>query len=385
MMLTGKNILSIPTYTWYGYPYLYFDPRPKNRKEDFYDRTEQLEQFSSALSYSPLIVVTGLRRTGKTSFLNVALAESNQPYTMLDMRGLPYNPSYADVIRRLETAFNRIDRKWFSSLSDALGHLKGVSIMGSEITFDWGKAAIDLPELFGEIDAWAAKEKKHFLMAFDEIQVVRGDKWIPSFFAHVADSYHNITLVLTGSECGLMFDFLGFDNPNAPLYGRSYVQIQMNSFSEQESRKFLSTGFKQVNVAISSDVLDYAVENLDGIAGWLTLLGSRCLAKRSTSKEIVDELVSEAGRLAREEALKLTLMSKRYGIALNFLAGIDTASWKQVKSAVEAKEGHSLTSAAASKILNTLTKSGFIQKDNDKYAICDPVMVRGIKEEPLPE
>ena len=364
---------------------MYFDPRPKTKKEDLYDRVKQLETFNKALTHSPLIVVTGLRRTGKTSFLNVAMAESNQPYTLLDMRGLPYNPSYADIVRRLETAFNRIDRQWFTGLSDALKHLKGVSIMGNEVTFGWGKTGIDLPELFGKINDWAARENKQFIIAFDEIQVVRGDKWIPQFFAHVADTYRNITLVLTGSECGLLFDFLGFENPKAPLYGRDYVQIHMESFLEPEVKDFLTIGFQQANIEVSAEVLNYAIQNLDGIAGWLTLFGSRCLTRQSSSKALVDEVVLEAGRLAREEALKLTLMSRRYGIALNFLGEIGAASWGQIKSTLEAKEGHSLTSSAASKLLNALVKSGFAVKTDDKYALSDPLMLRGIREEPLPE
>ena len=52
--------------------------------------------------------------------------------------------------------------------------------------------------------------------AFDEIQIVER-QMEPTFVCTYADSYRNITLVLTGSECGLMFDFLGFDNPNAPF------------------------------------------------------------------------------------------------------------------------------------------------------------------------
>ena len=102
-----------------------------------------------------------------------------------------------------------------------------------------------------------------------------------------------------------MFDFLGFDDPNAPLYGRSYVQIQMENFSAQESKGFLTIGFRQIGVAATLEVVDYAVGNLDGIAGWLTLFGSRCLAKHSSSKDMVDEVVCEAGKLARAEAVKL--------------------------------------------------------------------------------
>jgi hypothetical protein len=364
---------------------LYFDPRPKNRKEDFYNREKELEQFSNALPYAPLIIISGLRRTGKTSFLNVAMIESSQPYSVLDLRGLPYNPSRADFVRRLDAAFNKIDRRWFSGLSDALKHVRGVSILGNGFSFSWGEDSVDLPELFGEIDTWASKEKKQFLMAFDEIQLVRGDKWIPRFFAHVADSYRNITIVLTGSECGLMFDFLGLDDPNAPLFGRHYVQIQMENFSPKQAEDFLIKGFQQIGLAVSSQVVNCAVKNLDGNAGWLTLFGSICYAKHKSSEEIVEEVVSEAGRLAREEALKLTVISKRYGVVLNYLAGVNQAGWGQIKGEIEANEKHALTNAAISNVLNKLVKSAFIKKTDEKYSIADPLMVKGIKEEALPQ
>ena len=378
-------LLSISPHTSYGYPYMYFDPRPKTKKEDFYDREKELELFSNALPYASLIVITGLRRTGKTSFLNVALAEANQPYAVLDLRGLPYNPSHADIVRRLEGAFNKIDRRWFSGLSETLRHLKGVSILGNEVSFDWSKAGVDLPELFGKADDWASKNKKRFLMAFDEIQLVRGDKWIPRLFAHVIDSYRNVTLVVTGSEIGLMFDFLGFEDAGSPLYGRHFVQIQMGNFSASEAENFLIKGFQQIGVTAPSEVIHYAVQNLDGVAGWLTLFGTRCRDKRSCSKEIVDEVVSEAGRLAREEVLKLTMVSRRYGVILNFLASAGSASWGQIKGAIEAKEGHSVTNAAVSNLLSTLIKAGLVEKADGKYSIVDALLAKGIKEEALPD
>jgi AAA+ ATPase superfamily predicted ATPase len=66
---------------------LFFDPRPKEKKEDLFDRERELERFSDALAYSPLILILGARRMGKTSLMNVALKESCQPYVMkLDSR-----------------------------------------------------------------------------------------------------------------------------------------------------------------------------------------------------------------------------------------------------------------------------------------------------------
>ena len=364
---------------------MYFDPRPKTRKEDLYNREKELEQFSKTLSYASLIVITGLRRTGKTSFLNVALAEANQPYAILDLRGLPYNPSYADVVRRLEGAFNQIEQKWFSKLSEALKHLKGVSIMGNTVSFDWSKTGVDLPELFGKVDTWASKNKKRFLLAFDEIQLVRGDKRIPRLFAHIVDSYRNLTLVVTGSEIGLLFDFLGFENPSSPLYGRHFVQIQMGNFSASEAEEFLTLGFQQIRVAAPSEVIHYAVQNLDGVAGWLTLFGTRCLDEQSCSREMVDEVVSEGGKLARAEALKLATMSTRYGVILNFLAKVGSANWAQIKAVIEAKEKHSVTNSAVSNLLNTLVKIGLLSKANGKYNIVDALLVDGIRKEALPE
>jgi hypothetical protein len=98
---------------------LYFDPRPKIKK-DLYNREKELEEFSKTLSYAPMIVVTGLRRTGKTSFVNVALVECEYPYAILDMRGLPYNPSHTDIIRKLEVAFKQVDKKWLSATEAVL-------------------------------------------------------------------------------------------------------------------------------------------------------------------------------------------------------------------------------------------------------------------------
>jgi AAA+ ATPase superfamily predicted ATPase len=46
-----------------------FDTAPKTNKRDLYDRETELEKFKDAIEYSSLIVIQGLRRTGKTSFI----------------------------------------------------------------------------------------------------------------------------------------------------------------------------------------------------------------------------------------------------------------------------------------------------------------------------
>ncbi|MHA1813500.1 MAG: hypothetical protein ACTSYX_08730, partial [Candidatus Thorarchaeota archaeon] len=68
------------------------------------------------MQYTPLIIITGLRRTGKTSFLNVALAESGAPHIRVDLRGLPVNPSRKQIIQKLQKAFNSVQGKWKSRI-----------------------------------------------------------------------------------------------------------------------------------------------------------------------------------------------------------------------------------------------------------------------------
>jgi len=364
---------------------LYFDPRPKTKKEDLFNRENELKQFQNTLSYASIIVVTGLRRTGKTSFVDVALSETDYPYIFLDMRDLPIIPSRVEILRKIETAFNKLSKKWIPILLDALKHVKGVNIAGSSITFQWGEKGVDLVELFDKIDSWAKNHDKRFLLAFDEIQLIRGDKNIPRLFARIADVHHNIIIILTGSEMGLLYDFLGFDNPESPLYGRHYVEIKMRNFKKEETKAFLQAGFKQINIACRDEILQYAIQKLNGVVGWLTLFGAKCRDKGKCSKEIVDEVLDEGGKLARAEALKIVKFSPRYGIILNFLSKVEKANWSKIKTALEIHEKRSLPNSTFTELLNKLVKTSLIEKENNEYRIADSLLAHGIKKEPFPE
>lgn len=331
------------------------------------------------------MVIVGPRRTGKTSLMNVALDEAGQPFVAIDFRGLSYNPSKADVLRKFESGFVNVRKKWWDSLVGTLKTVKGVSVAGAGLTFSWGADRVDLAELFDRVDGWASKEGIRFLAAFDEIQIIRGNKEIPRLFAYVADTNRNVTLILTGSEIGLLFDFLGFQDPRSPLYGRHYTEITVRRFSESESMKFLVEGFGQIRVKAPESTLQYALGRLDGVAGWLTLFGAKCRELRACSKDVVDTMVLEAGRLARQEALGLASLSSRYCVVLNYLATVEGASWKEIRGKLEAKEGRSLPNPTIAGITAGLVKMTFVEKTDDLYGIADPLLRAGLKEEPLPE
>jgi len=64
---------------------IYFDFKPKETKEDLFDREEELKKLLSSKDES-IILLTGIRRIGKTSLLKVFLNESKLPYALVDVR-----------------------------------------------------------------------------------------------------------------------------------------------------------------------------------------------------------------------------------------------------------------------------------------------------------
>ncbi|PSO09138.1 hypothetical protein B9Q04_01905 [Candidatus Marsarchaeota G2 archaeon BE_D] len=263
--------------------------------------------------------------------------------------------------------------------------MNGISVLGSSISFSWGKNRVDLAELFDTVDEWALKANVKFLVAFDELQIVRGERALPRLLTHVADTNRNVVLVVSGSEVGVLFDFLEFDNPSSPLYGRHYSEITLNKFPETKSIEFLRSGFEQIGLRVQEDVSTYAVEQLDGVIGWLTRFGAKCREHKSCTKSIVDTVAYEGGKLARKEAVSLLLRSKRYSTILNYLAKVERAHWNEIKMILEAREGHTITNAAFTQLLYNLVKMGFIEKEEDAYTIYDPLLKRGLLEHPLPE
>ena len=66
-----------------------FDPEPKRSRRDFFDMDDALADFMDSVSSDKLILVTGLRRYGKTSLILTGLNEAGVEYVFIDCRLLP--------------------------------------------------------------------------------------------------------------------------------------------------------------------------------------------------------------------------------------------------------------------------------------------------------
>ena len=57
--------------------------------------------------------------------------------------------------------------------------------------------------------------------------------------AYAYDSLRYVNFVLTGSQVGLLYNFLGLNDPNAPLFGRAYMEVKTRRLSPDEAYEFL--------------------------------------------------------------------------------------------------------------------------------------------------
>jgi len=335
---------------------MYFDERPKSKREDLFNREKELSQIKNSIG-RPLIVITGVRRIGKTSVLRVALNELDRPTVIVDLRGL--RREYGR--RALYSALARGLRGRLRQLRDVLSRLRGVSIAGFSVEITWrGKNMLSLIDLFDALN------EKGAVIAFDEAQNLRGplSRDVREAIAHAYDYCDNLTIILTGSEVGLLYDFIGVENPESPLFGRFFTEIQLSRFSRDQAIAFLREGFRQANRK-PPHPLDIVVEQLNGIPGWLTFYGCRCLEGRTD----IEEIKHLAVKLALRELNNLIRnRPRRYKIVLRGIAE-GRQSWSQIKRYLEEKEGKTISKSVLHNILKTLKAMSLVEN----YQFLDPI------------
>jgi AAA+ ATPase superfamily predicted ATPase len=340
---------------------------------------------------TPLLEIVGLRRTGKTSLLLTGLSLVPSPHIVLDMRVLAAKP-YAtkkDLIEEVERSLNVFYKTHLSmgrKLFNWLKRVQGVGVSHVGVTINWGgKQPADLASLFDELNAWAKQERKRMIVAFDEAQELKKVAGIDmaKLIAHVYDYCRNITVILTGSAVGLLYEFLATHDPEAPLYGRHLTDIRLRRLPEEMARDFLQRGFKQVRMKIPMEVVNLAIIRLDGIIGWLTLFGSTCVKARKISEDSISQTVEIGKTLAKQEFENFLrgreIARNRYEAIVRHLSR-GHSSWSAIKGTIEAMEGKTANDRNVTEILTNLVKAGFVEKDEESYLITDPMLAEAVKQ-----
>ncbi|QGA69052.1 AAA family ATPase [Sulfolobus sp. E11-6] len=341
-----------------------FDERPKENREDLFDREKEIKEIMSNIN-RPLILITGVRRIGKTSVLKVALNELKIPYVIIDCRNLRPNYSRGDLYSLFSNALS----SKLSTFLDVLSKIRGISILGNSVELKWkGREYVSLSDLFDHLN------EKRIVIGIDEAQKLRGplSNEIREAIAHAYDYDRNLTFILTGSEVGLLHDFLGVEDSRSPLYGRYYYEITLERFDKEKSQQFLRKGFEELSLKVEESVIQDIIAMVDGIPGWLTFAGNQYFNNKDLKKVkdiAINVALNEINSLISIKNNVSTIVAKRYRTVLRCIAkGMN--SWSKIVNCLQDEEGSTISSSVLSNILNTLEKLSII---DENYEFLDPV------------
>jgi len=351
---------------------VFFDPRPKRRRVDLYDFDDEFNALKDYLG-QPLTVVSGLRRTGKTSLIMTVLEEMSAPYIFVDMRGIvgSLRDLYSTLSHSVSDFMLRLSRLQFlrDSILKFLRVLRGVSLSGFSVEFSWGREKPSLIELLTAIDAAAGEHGVKVVIVFDEFQNAVGKTGLllHNAIAYSYDYLRSVSFIISGSEMGVMYRAL--KNPEAPLYGRAYLEVKTRRLTRRESLDFLEKGFSQLGYTPPTTEIEEVVDRLDGVIGWLTYYGYL----RTHGGKGLDEVWEQAVELARKELenfLGSRVSKSRYRAVLRLLAqGI--REWSRLKNKLEDIEGKPVSDRVLHDILQTLRNHSIIDENN---TFLDPLI-----------
>ena len=333
------------------------DPNPKTRRGDLYGRERELKELLAS-EKERLVVIAAPRRMGKTSLLNVYLVSTTLPSVKVDGRELHLRgvTSY-NLLRVLAEELAR-----YEDLTSFLGLREG---------FDFKRASV--LDLFKKLNGYAGSRKKRFIIAIDEAQYLRFGKKLDVLLAYGLDNLPNILFILTGSEVGVLHDFLGTDKPDSPLFGRRIKPVGLGRFEREKALDFLKKGLREMKVKYEIRDLEKAVDKLDGIVGWLTHFGY----SHATEKAPLESFVEKAKGMVKKELEKLYEKSDRYRMILEAVAK-GFRKWSEIYEYLAIRIGP-ISRSNFNYLLEGLLKMNFLEKIEGRYAIPDPMIEEAAK------
>lgn len=350
---------------------MYFDPEPKSKREDLYNFEKEYDELRNAIKRNErIIVIKGVRRTGKTSLMKVVYNELENPKTFIDGRIIP--PKQKEI-------FNALLENSVIAIIESFKDVKAGKII-KEIGISFGASikfslAMEIKN-FEKIDRILQKKKEKLVIFIDEAQKLKAGN-ISGIIAYLFEHTKNVIIVLAGSEVGILDALIGKD-AKSDLYGRPKKLIELNRLEKERAIEFLKLGFKQCNKKIEEEYIMKAVETFDGIIGWLTLFGYYSLTydaekaieivKKEGSKIVAKEI--EHFLQFRKEA------KKRYLKLMEALA--TPLRWVELKRFLEAHEGKKINDKMITKYLHELQKYGFILHIEGKYVLADPMIKEAV-------
>ncbi|MCL4420514.1 MAG: ATP-binding protein [Candidatus Thermoplasmatota archaeon] len=355
-----------------------FDITPKDNIKDLFGREKEIALLKGCV-IEPLTVIYGIRRTGKTSLLKSVLNSIEIPYIIVDIREL-FNES--GTIRENEISLKilnelkknmKISQKLKFSITDILSKINGIEISHFKIDIDTSKK-FQLDSILEIINEVSLKNNNIFILAIDEAQYLKySGKRYNNILAWAYDNLKNVHIIITGSEIGILEDFIDIGNAESPLFGRMINEIKISHFDNNVSHSFLKSGFEEAKLKVEDNEINSTIEVLDGIAGWLTYYGYNRTVRKMNTYDSMNDVIEYGKRLIDSEMDRLINNSKDRYMAIMEAIAAGLNNWSTIRAYVTSKTGY-ISSTILNNHITKLLKYGFIKKSENRYYIEDPLV-----------
>ncbi len=339
---------------------MYFITEPKSKKEDFFNYEYEYNEIKKAIARKEKIIsVVGVRRVGKTSLMNVLYHQTKELKVWLDGRVIsdPKKEVFSAIYGVVKTGKSKIFGKIESLNVSAFG-------IGLEVKIASGSMA----EMEDKI-----RKTGQIYVFIDEAQKANISD-LSNILSYFYDRFPNVSFIISGSEIGLIEDVLGEDDSEHSLYGRHITKILMNRLDKSRGFEFLNNGFNQLKIKIKKEEIYEAIEELDGLIGWLTLYGyEKGIIK---SKKPLEKTIEIASRIVASELTNFFKRTKNKGLYIIVLREAKGITWTELKVRTEHELGKQLNPNSFTFAVEKLINYSFLEKRDGKYYLADPLLLK---------
>ncbi|BES80921.1 ATP-binding protein [Pyrodictium abyssi] len=335
-----------------------------------------------------LIVVYGVRRIGKTSFVRVGLTELDVPFLFIDLRRYAENPSLLspqvigkaimDFLKKLDKL--KTLRGTLHSIMEYIESMDlGIELGGIKVRRARREDRL-LTSVLEEVDRWARRRGTRLVIVLDEAQELRVIPAWRRILAWSIDSLEHVTFVVTGSEIGVLNEFLRLQEAESPLFGRPRLEILLERFSRDQSIDYLQRGFSEAKLPATMEEIEDAVDTLDGIVGWLSYYGYYRTTYGLAHRDALKRLEEDAKNLLARELEKLVKHSPRRYLAILTAITRGLRTWSDIKHYAEGLVGR-IPDSKYDRLLHNLVKYSFVEKTPSReYRVVDPLLPQALEE-----
>ncbi len=340
-----------------------FDICVKTDEKDFYNYEEELNQLLTLTHQKikpRLIALLGPRRVGKTSMLNI-FSKKYGKAAIIDGRKCYNQQEFAIQLKlAISAIFDELGGR--ALIEKTLCSLDEISLSMYGAKGVWKQ---DSKDILKQLDNALKQMNEHAILCIDEAQLIEW-KHFSLWLSHVYDYYPRITLLLSGSQIGLVEQMLS----KTPLKGRIVHKVFMNQLPKEKAIGFLVQGFAQQNKRIDLVDVEDAVHKFGGLIGWLTYYGYFRLTR--THDESIDEVIRVGTSIVKEELLSFINTYKgdpKNVVAVLKAISIGLDEWNEIKRYVG-----NLSDGSLSRLLKKLKLYTFIEEHDGKYRVVDPML-----------